>query len=118
MINRFLSRPFRVSRRSGLAAILFLLLSAVSLVWAKYEKEQLALENQLTQRIEGILAKTLAPNTYLVTVKVEMEEGGPGGVNRTRNTRGGGNPFLQKNKFVLPGVPEKKQFSSTPEITE
>src|SRR5258708_7336780 len=95
-----------------------LLLGAVSLGWAKYEKEQVALENQLTERIDSILAKTLPPNSYLVTVKVEMTEGTPGGVNRKVNTRGGENPFMQKNRFVLPGVPEKKQFNTTPEVTE
>jgi hypothetical protein len=99
--------------------VALLLLGGVStFVWARYEKEQVMLENQLTDRIEGILAKTLPPNSYLVTVKVEMEEGTRGGVNRTVNTRGGENPFMQKNRFVLPGVPEKKQFSTTPEVTQ
>src|SRR5580698_11260975 len=98
-------------RRMGLAV--GLLLTATSLLWAKYEQEQLSLENDLTQRIEGILSKTLAPNSYLVTVKVTMEESGGGGINRTVNKRGGDNPFMQKNRFVLPGVPEKKQFSAT-----
>jgi hypothetical protein len=114
-LKSYLSRPFRDGRLFGTAAVLLL---CAALGWAKWEKEQVALENDLTQRIEGILSKTLAPNSYLVTVKVEMEETGGGGVQRNVNRRGGENPFLQKNKFVLPGVPEKKQFNTTPEVTE
>src|SRR5438477_4115051 len=93
------------------AFFVIFLLAASSLVWAKWEKEQVALENDLTQRIEGILSKTLSPNSYLVTVKVEMSESAGGGVNRTVNKRGGENPFMKKNRFVLSGVPEKKQFN-------
>ncbi len=114
----FLSLPFWPARRFGIPAVFLLGLALATAAWAKWEKEQVALENDLTQRIEGILSKTLAPNSYLVTVKVEMEQTGGGGVQRNVNRRGGENPFLQKNKFVLPGVPEKKAFNTTPEVTE
>jgi flagellar motor switch protein FliG len=104
--------------RKGVVAVAAVLLGMSTLAFAKYEKEQLQLENALTQRIEGILSKALPPSSFLVTVKVEMQEGGGGGVNRKVNTRGGENPFLQKSKFVLPGVPAKKEFNTTPEVTE
>ncbi len=110
MVQTF-SHRFRVVVLSGL------FLAVGSMAWARYEKEQLTLENELTQRIESILSRTLPPNSYLVTVKVEMEQGG-GGVQRRVNTRGGENPFMKQNRFVLPGVPEKKQFSPTEEIKE
>jgi hypothetical protein len=114
-IEKTLSRIPHAAFRMVLA---LLLLGSASLAWAKYEKEQLQLESQLTQRIESILGKTLPPSSFLVTVKVQMEEKAGGGVNRKVNTRGGENPFLQKNKFVLPGVPAKKEFNTTPEVTE
>jgi hypothetical protein len=80
-------------------------------LYAKFEQEQIEIETQLQQRIEGILAKTLPPNSYLVTVKVEME-------NREKTTakgtttakRGGGHSLLGQNQYVLPGVPQKKEF--------
>jgi hypothetical protein len=106
------------THRRFLAVSLGLVLGAVSLVWAKWEKEQVALENDLSQRIESILSKTLSPNSYLVTVKVEMGDSSGGGIQRNVNTRGGDNPFMQKNRFVLPGVPEKKQFANTSQVTE
>jgi flagellar motor switch protein FliG len=106
-----------VTHRRRFLTLAGLLLGLSSLVWARWEKEQVALENQLTQRIESILSKTLPPNSYLVTIKVEMSDSG-GGTSRTVNKRGGGNPFMKQNKFVLPGVPEKKQFSTEPEVTE
>ena len=106
------------THRISVAVVAGLLVGAVSLGWAKWEKEQVALENQLTERIESILSKTLPPSSYLVTVKVELEANGPGGVQRNVNKRGGENPFLKKNRFVLPGVPEKKQFNTTPEVRE
>src|SRR5262245_35134130 len=101
--NKFLSLPLRPCRRYGLPAVL-LLLTTLSVAWAKYEREQLAMESQLTQRIESILSRTLPANSYLVTVKVEMMQSG-GGVERRSTTRGGDNPFLKENRFVLPGVP-------------
>ncbi|OGR91054.1 MAG: hypothetical protein A2992_03135 [Elusimicrobia bacterium RIFCSPLOWO2_01_FULL_59_12] len=110
-----MTKPHR--HRRWIIFLAGLLLGAGTLGWAKWEKEQVALENQLTQRIESILSRTLPPNSYLVTVKVEMEQGG-GGYERRSTTRGGENPFMRKNRFVLPGVPEKKQFSSTPEVKE
>lgn len=110
MVQLF-SHRLRVIILSGL------LLVTGSLAWARYEKEQLTLENELTRRIESILSRTLPPNSYLVTVKVEMQQGG-GAVQRRVNTRGGENPFLKQNRFVLPGVPEKKQFSPTEEVKE
>lgn len=78
---------------------------------AKLEREQLAIESQLQNRIENILSKTLPPNSFLVTVKVEMDT-------RTRPTttrssqagKGRNNPFERQSQFVLPGVPQKKEF--------
>ncbi len=86
---------------------------------AAYEREQLAIESQLQQRIENILAKTLPPSSYLVTVKVEMENRRTpaSGRSRARGKRPGTNPFLDGNRFVLPGVPEKKEFVETPDTT-
>src|SRR5262249_54071391 len=82
----------------------------------KYEQEQLQLENQYQQRIEGILAKTLPANSYLVTVKVEMDQNAKStSVRSTTGGRRGGNPFLAQNQFVLPGVPQKKEFVQQPE---
>jgi hypothetical protein len=118
-LTSFLSPMSGLSRHWGYPAVMVMLVSLSTFAWAKWEKEQVALENQLTQRIESILSKTLSPNSYLVTVKVEMEENATGGsVQRRTSTTGGENPFLKKDRFVLPGVPEKKQFNSTPEVTE
>ena len=46
-------------------ASLWLGLSGI--VWAKWEKEQVALESQLQERIESILSKTLPATSYLVS---------------------------------------------------
>src|SRR5437868_1610296 len=91
--------------------LLVLMGIASSVAWGKYEQEQLALETQLQQRIESILTKTLPPNSYIVTVKVEMgDKTKPASVRSTSGKRGGNNPFLVQNQFVLPGVPQKKEF--------
>lgn len=94
-----------------------LLIGAAIPCLAAYEQEQLALETQLQQRIDSILAKTLPPNSYLITVKVEMEDKAkPTSVRSSNNRRdGNNNPFLKGNRFILPGVPEKKEFGTTPE---
>src|SRR5688572_19042687 len=84
--------------------------------WAKYEREQLQLETQIQERIERILAKTLPPASYLVTVKVEMDEKAT--PQRQAPARKSTNPFLDQNRFVLPGVPQKKGFSDSPEGAE
>src|ERR1700687_375275 len=89
-------------------------LSASSLL-AKYEEEQMQIESQLQTRIEGILAKTLPANSYLVTVKVDMENRERPAVQSTTAKRNGGNSLLGKNQYVLPGVPGKKEFVTTPE---
>ncbi len=91
------------------------LLSSFS--FAKYEQEQIQIESQLQSRIEGILSKTLPPNSYLVTVKVEMENRERPSVKSTTAKRGGGNSLLGQNQYVLPGVPGKKEFVTTPEST-
>jgi len=96
----------------GAAALGFLLIAGAQKTFAKFEQEQLALESQLQERIEGILSKTLPPNSYLVTVKVEMEDKAPAA--SVRSQTGGGepnNPFLTKNRFMLPGVPQKREFA-------
>jgi len=94
----------------GLFALAIVAVASV-LAWAKLEREQLAIESQLQNRIDGILSKTLPPNSYLVTVKVEMDTTTKP---RTTSTRQGGrdrrNPFERQNEFVLPGVPQKKEF--------
>jgi hypothetical protein len=87
-----------------------------SVLCAKYEQEQLQMETQMQQRIEGILARTFPPNSYLVTVKVEMENREQPVTHQTRSKRGGNNVF-QQNQYVLPGVPQKKEFSPAPEST-
>ncbi len=90
-----------------ITAVLCLLTGSL---WAKYEQEQVAMETNLQQKIETILSKTLPPNSYLVTVKVDMEEqvknAASGGQRRDK-----GNPFLNNKRFVLPGVPQQNQFS-------
>ncbi len=78
--------------------------------WAKYEQEQVAMETNLQQKIETILSKTLPPNSYLITVKVEMEEQVKNAASGGRR-KDNGNPFLDKKRFVLPGVPQKNEFS-------
>ena len=74
------------------------------------------IESQLQQRIEGILAKTLPPNSYLGTVKVEMENKEVPTTRRTTTAkRGGDNALFGQNKYVLPGVPQKKEFATQAE---
>jgi hypothetical protein len=102
----------RISRRGSWAAV-SLLLFASSFAFAKYEREALSLESSLQERIEGILSKALPASSYIVTVKVEMSE--PAGnattvQSQSRSRGNGGNSFLAQRKFVLPGVPEKKDF--------
>ncbi|MFA5976572.1 MAG: FliG C-terminal domain-containing protein [Elusimicrobiota bacterium] len=80
---------------------------------AKFEQEQLALEAQMQQRIESVLAKTLPPNSYLVTVKIEMEKNAA--TTSVRSTAGGNrakNQFLNENRYILPGVPQKKEYGA------
>jgi hypothetical protein len=91
---------------------------SASVLFAKYEQEQLQMESQLQQRVEGILAKTLPPNSYLVTVKVEMENRDRPASTRSKTAkRGGSNSLLGQNQYVLPGVPQKKEFVTQPETT-
>lgn len=93
-----------------------LLIGGARMSSAKYEQEQMALEGQLQQRIENILSKTLPPNSYLISVKVEMEDKPkPASVRST--VEGGRNkdPFLNQSRFVLPGVPQKKEFTKQAE---
>src|SRR5882724_10749951 len=91
-------------------------LTAASL-WAAFEQEQMQIESQLQSRIESILSKTLPANSYLVTVKAEMENRSRPSVQSTTAKRGGGKSLLGQNQYVLPGVPEKKEFVTTPEQT-
>jgi len=84
---------------------------------AMYEQEQMQVESQLQARIEGILSKTLPSNSYLVTVKAEMENRERPSVKSTTAKRGGSNSLLGQNQYVLPGVPEKKEYVMTPEST-
>lgn len=104
-------KPGLIHRLWGALILLFILGSA-RIALAKYEQEQLQLESQLQQRIESILAKALPPNSYLVTVKVEMEDRANPTTVRTNpgGKREGVNPFLSQSQFVLPGVPQKKEF--------
>jgi len=81
---------------------------------AKYEQQQLDLETQLQQKIDGVLSKTLPPNSYLITVKVEMESGSRPAAKRTTGRLQGQRNFLQ-NQYVLPGVPQKKEFEPAPQ---
>src|SRR5258708_7036620 len=96
---------------------LVLVALSASRLFAKYEEEQIQIESQLQNRIEGILAKTLPANSYLVTVKVEMENRERPSVQSTTAKRNGGNSLLGQNQYVLPGVPGKKEFVTTPEST-
>jgi len=84
---------------------------------AKYEQEQIEIESQLQTRIESILAKTLPPNSYLVTVKVEMENRERPAVKSTTARRTGAGALFGQNQYVLPGVPGKKEFVTAPEST-
>jgi len=72
------------------------------------------METQLQQKLESVLSKTLPPNSYLVTVKVEMISGNRPAARRTTARREGQRNFLQ-NQYVLPGVPQKKEFVPGPE---
>src|SRR5882724_8357114 len=98
-------------------AIVTLGLVALSASWlfAIYEQEQMQIESQLQSRIESILSKTLPANSYLVTVKVEMENRERPSVQSTTAKRGGGRSLLGQNQYVLPGVPGKKEFVTAPE---
>lgn len=96
-----------------------LLTGVMGSAFAKYEREQLALESQLQQRIESILSKTLPPSSYLVTVKVEMEDRArPNQSRTTQRRRSGSNPFLANSEFMLPGVPQKREFVQAPESSD
>jgi len=88
-----------------------------SWLFAKYEQEQMQMESQLQQRIEGILAKTLPPSSYLVTVKVEMENRERPAARQSTTAKRAGNSLLGQNQYVLPGVPQKKEFVTQPETT-
>jgi hypothetical protein len=96
-------------RKLGLIFCLTLLGLPASRLFARYEQEQLDMETQLQQKIDGVLSKTLPPNSYLITVKVEMESGARPAARRTTARRGGTRNMLQ-NQYVLPGVPQKKEF--------
>ena len=103
-------------KKVGFIVSLFLVIFSVSRLFAKYEEEQLQMESQLQQRVEGILSKTLPPNSYLVTVKVEMENRErPATRQSTTAKRGGTASLLGQNQYVLPGVPQKKEFVTQPE---
>jgi len=92
--------------------LLFTLYSLPSTLHAALEREQLALESQIKSRIEDVLSKTLPANSYLVNVKVQMEDKKIAATIRTnRRTGGENNPFLNQNRFVLPGVPVKKELT-------
>jgi len=90
----------------------FSFLIAVSPAFAKWEQQQVAMETNLQQKIETILSKALPVNSYIVTVHVEMEDK-PNESRTVRNkSKTGNNPFLNNNRFILPGVPQKKEFSN------
>ncbi len=99
--------------------IISLALVGLTASWllAMYEQEQMQIESQLQSRIESILSKTLPANSYLVTVKAEMENRERPSVKSTTAKRAGGKSLLGQNQYVLPGVPEKKEFVTTPEQT-
>jgi hypothetical protein len=101
-------------RKFGLIFSLALMGLPASWLFAKYEQEQLDMETQLQQKIDGVLSKTLPPNSYLITVKVEMESGNRPPARRTTARREGQRSLLQ-NQYVLPGVPQKKEFVPAPE---
>ena len=85
---------------------------ASSRLYAKYEQEQLDMENQLQQRIEGILSRTLPPNSYLVTVKVEMDQRErPAARQSATAKRGGNNRFAAgRTNTCCPAFRRKKEF--------
>jgi len=98
----------------GLYAALFLLLSPIALLpsmsFAVFEREALAIEREIKTRIEDVLSKTLPPQSYLVNVKVEMGANTRTQTVRTNRTGGGNNPF-NNNRFILPGVPVKRELT-------
>jgi hypothetical protein len=95
-----------------LLSLLSILLSLTLPVQAAFEREQLSIEREMKVRIEDVLSKTLPLNSYLVNVKVDMEAKSTGGTVRTnRRSQTGNNPFLAQNRFVLPGVPVKKELT-------
>src|SRR5690242_16587858 len=110
-VNKPLSHRYLRGRWSASFAVL-LLLGGAGTATAKWEQQQMALERDMQDRIEGILAKTLPPNSYLVTVKAEMEEKANPASVQTRSSQRN-NPFLNENRFILPGVPQKKEFGGT-----
>ncbi len=97
-----------------IVATLALLTLTAPGVMAKFEQEAIQIEGQLQTRIESILAKTLPPNSYLVTIKVEMEDRERPLTQATASRRGN-NSLLGQNQYVLPGVPGKKEFSTSQE---
>jgi hypothetical protein len=116
-MKRLFHRPFRLKRsplrRGGAFALAFFLLSPFA--WAKFEHEQLMLESQIQERIERILSKTLPASGYLITVKVTMDERAVPASVQTRTARQNAkNPFLDESRFMLPGVPQKKEFVQAP----
>src|ERR1019366_8952485 len=101
-------------KKFGLIVGLVLMGLPASWLFARFEQEQLDMETQLQQKIEGVLFKTLPANSYLVTVKVEMEDRGRP-VSRKTTARRGGGPVSLQNQYVLPRVPQKKEFTPAPE---
>jgi len=97
-----------------LRILLLLLLAPV--VHGAFEREQLAIEREVKSRIEDVMSKTLPPQSYLVNVKVEMEENPQSSTVRTRRS-GSNNPFLNDNRFILPGVPVKRELNNRQETT-
>lgn len=90
---------------------LFLVLPGPAI--AALEREQLAIEREIKSRIEDVLSKTLPVNSFIVNVKVEMEaKKTEATVRRTRRTTDPNNPFLNQERFVLPGVPVKKELTA------
>jgi len=84
---------------------------SASLGYSAVERDAFSLESELQQRIENILSKALPPNSYIVTVKVDMSAPPSNTTVHSRtNTASDVNPFLNQSKYMLPGVPEKKDF--------
>lgn len=83
---------------------------------AKFEQEQIAIESQLQNRIEAILSKTLPESSYLVTVKVEMDESERAASRSQSARRSSGGGLFGQNQYVLPGVPGKKEFAAATDI--
>jgi len=104
-----------VKSARGFLLILAALFIAAAPGFSAYEQEQLDMETQLQQKIDGVLSKTLPPNSYLITVKVEMVSGNRPAARRTTARRGPQRNLLQ-NQYVLPGVPQKKEFIPAPDM--